>query len=76
MTNGRASLISLMHRYLGGLLDPFITLLELHKLMHFMQSAGEPLRLRFMEGAYGPYAENLRHVLNAVDRREARRTRP
>ena len=43
-------MISLMHRHLGGLLDPFITLLELHKLMHFMQSAGEPLRLRFMEG--------------------------
>ena len=25
--------VILMHRYLGGLLDPFVTLLEVHKLM-------------------------------------------
>jgi O-acetyl-ADP-ribose deacetylase (regulator of RNase III) len=67
MTPGRAALVGLMHRYLGGLLDPFITLLEVHKLMYFMQYAGEPLRLRFTKGSYGPYAENLRHVLKAVE---------
>ena len=67
MTPGRAALIELMHRYLGGLLDPFVTLLELHKLMYFMQEAGEPLRLKYVKHHYGPYAENLRHVLNAVD---------
>lgn len=67
MTAGRAALVGLMYRYLGGLLDPFITLLEAHKLMYFMQSAGEPLRLKFAKGPYGPYAENLRHVLNAVE---------
>ena len=32
-----------------------------------MQEAGEPLRLRFQKGPYGPYAENLRHVLNAIE---------
>ena len=37
MTPGRAALIELIHRYLGGLLDPFITLLEIHKLMYFLQ---------------------------------------
>ena len=67
MTAGRAALVGLMHRYLGGLLDPFITLLEVHKLMYFMQQAGEPLRLNYTKGPYGPYAENLRHVLKAVE---------
>ncbi len=67
MTPGRAALVALMRRYLEGLLDPFVTLLEVHKLMYFMQEAGEPLRLRFQKGPYGPYAENLRHVLHAVE---------
>ncbi len=67
MTPGRAALVELMHRYLGGLLDPFVTLLEVHKLMYFMQEAGEPLKLRYQKAPYGPYAENLRHVLNAIE---------
>lgn len=67
MTPGRAALVGLMDRYLAGLLDPFVTLLEVHKLMYFAQEAGEPLRLRFAAGRYGPYAENLRHVLYAIE---------
>ena len=67
MTAGRAALVGLIDRYLFGLLDPFVTLLEAHKLMYFMQAAGEPLKLRFKKGHYGPYAENLRHVLNAIE---------
>ena len=67
MTAGRAALIGLMDRYIKGLLDPFITLLEVHKLMYFMQVAGEPLQLNYNKGIYGPYAENLRHVLNAIE---------
>ncbi len=67
MTAGRAALVELIHRYLGGLLDPFVTLLEVHKLMYFMQEAGEPLRLKFVKAPYGPYAENLRHVLRTVE---------
>jgi O-acetyl-ADP-ribose deacetylase (regulator of RNase III) len=67
MTPGRAALVGLMERYLAGLLDPFVSLLEVHKLMYFMQEAGEPLRLRFAKGPYGPYAENLRHVLAEID---------
>jgi O-acetyl-ADP-ribose deacetylase (regulator of RNase III) len=67
MTAGRAALVGLMSRYLGGLMDPFVTLLEVHKLMYFMQEAGEPLRLRFTQAPYGPYAENLRHVLREID---------
>lgn len=67
MTAGRAALIELMNRYLAGLLDPFVTLLEVHKLMYLMQEAGEPLNLNFQKGPFGPYAENLRHVLNAIE---------
>jgi hypothetical protein len=67
MTAGRAALIGLMDRYLAGLLDPFVSLLEVHKLLYFMQEAGEPLRLRIAKGPYGPYAENLRHVLSEIE---------
>ena len=67
MTAGRAALIGLMQRYLEGMLDPFISLLEVHKLLYFMQEAGEPLRLRYVAASYGPYAENLRHVLHALE---------
>jgi O-acetyl-ADP-ribose deacetylase (regulator of RNase III) len=67
MTPGRAALVGLIKRYLGGLMDPFVTLLEVHKLMYFMQVAGEPLKLRYVQAPYGPYAENLRHVLRDVE---------
>jgi O-acetyl-ADP-ribose deacetylase (regulator of RNase III) len=67
MTSGRAALVSLMSRYLGGLMDPSISLLEVHKLMYFLQTAGEPLRLRYVKAPYGPYAENLRHVLREIE---------
>ncbi len=67
MTPGRAALVGLVDRYLAGLMDTGVTLLEVHKLMYFMQLAGEPLKLRFQQGIYGPYAENLRHVLIAIE---------
>jgi len=67
MTTGRAALICLINRYLGGLMDPFVTLLEIHKLMYFMQDTGEPLKLQFAKGPRGPYAENLRHVLSHIE---------
>lgn len=67
MTAGRAALIELIHRYINGLLDPFVTLIEIHKLMYFLQEAGESLRLNYKQHHYGPYAENLRHVLNKIE---------
>jgi O-acetyl-ADP-ribose deacetylase (regulator of RNase III) len=67
MTPGRAALVVLMQHYLGGLLDPFVTLLEAHKLMYFLQEDGQRLRLKYAKAPYGPYAENLRHVLHAVE---------
>ena len=67
MTASRAALVELIHRYLRGLLDPFVTLMEVHKLMYFMQAANQPLRLNFTKGPYGPYAENLRHLMNVIE---------
>lgn len=67
MTAGRAALVVLMERYLGGLMDISISLLEVHKLMYFLQEAGQPTKLRFVKAPYGPYAENLRHVLAVIE---------
>jgi len=67
MTPGRAALVGLMQRYLTAMMDTSITLLEVHKLMYFLEAAGQPLRLTYSKGHYGPYAENLRHVLQAIN---------
>lgn len=67
MTAGRAALLVLMGRYLAGFMDTGITLLEVHKLLYFLQEAGEPLRLKYVKALYGPYAENLRHVLRNME---------
>ena len=66
MTPGRAALVGLLDRYLRGLLDPFVTLQEAHKLMYFLEAAGEPLKSSFRKAHYGPYGENLRHVMGAM----------
>jgi O-acetyl-ADP-ribose deacetylase (regulator of RNase III) len=67
MTFGRAALLCLMNHYLEAKLEFTITLLEIHKLMYFLQEAGEPLKLKYVKGPYGPYAENLRHVLKRIE---------
>ena len=67
MTPGRAALVGLLRRYLDAMLDPFVTLLEAHKLMYFLQEAGEPLRLRYAKAPHGPYADNLQRVLNEIE---------
>lgn len=66
MTPGRAALVELVRRYtLQSFMAP--GLIESQKLMYFLQTAGEPLRLNFAANRYGPYADNLRHVLNVVE---------
>jgi len=68
MTAARAALVVLMQRYLAGLMDPFVSLLEVHKLLYFMQEGGESsLKLRYVKAPYGPYAENLRHLLMSME---------
>ena len=68
MTMGQAALIALIDRYLKGLLDPFVSLLEIHKLMYFLQAAGQPLRLQYEAKDFGPYARNLRQVLIRLEK--------
>jgi uncharacterized protein YwgA len=48
-------------------LDYRLTLLEIQKLAYFLQEAGEPLRLRYEAGIYGPYASNLNKVLEVLE---------
>ena len=67
MTLSRAIMVELIQRYLAALMDTSVTLLEIHKLMYFMQAAGESLKLRYNKATYGPYAENLRHALTAIE---------
>ncbi len=63
MTAGRAAFLGVLGRYAKMLFEPVLTLIEAQKLSYFLQVAGEPLRLNFVKWQYGPYADNLRHVL-------------
>lgn len=68
LTIPRAAVVGLMRRYLAGVMDPFITLLELHKLMYFLVEVGEPIpKLKFQKGPYGPYSETLRFLLGKLE---------
>ncbi len=61
MTISRALVLKLLQRYC--VLGYELTLLEVQKLCFFLQEFGEPLKLRYEKHIYGPYADNLRHVL-------------
>jgi O-acetyl-ADP-ribose deacetylase (regulator of RNase III) len=65
MTLGRALLIHLLELY--GIPGYKLTKLEIQKLAYFLQVAGEPLRLRYGKNQYGPYADNLNHVLQVLE---------
>lgn len=65
MTPGRAVILEVLSRYV--LPEYRLTLLEIQKLAYFMQEAGEPLRFEFQKQQYGPYAENLHHVLQTME---------
>jgi hypothetical protein len=41
--------------------------LEAQKLAYFLQACGQPLKLNFTKGQYGPYAENLNHALQSLE---------
>lgn len=65
MTIARALLIKLIHQY--AQLAYRLTLLEIQKMAYFLQEAGEPLRLRYEAGLFGPYAHNLNKVLEIME---------
>jgi O-acetyl-ADP-ribose deacetylase (regulator of RNase III) len=65
MTPARALLVRLIDRY--SELAYRLTLLEIQKLAYFLQEGGEPLRLEFEKGHYGPYAVKLNKVLERIE---------
>lgn len=65
MSRGRALVLSLLGLY--GAAGYKHSLLELQKLTYFLQESGEDLKLGFQKHHYGPYAENLNHVLQRIE---------
>lgn len=65
MTPSRAIILKIWQQYFA--LGYQLTLLEVHKTAYFLQEAGEKLDLRFAKETYGPYADNLRHVLHRFE---------
>ncbi|MFN8607507.1 MAG: macro domain-containing protein [Vulcanimicrobiota bacterium] len=65
MTPGRAAILLLMDIYKS--LDYRLAMIEVQKLAYFLQTAGEPLKLTFTAGRYGPYADALNHVLQKME---------
>lgn len=65
LTASTAALVSVIDQYSQVAL--LVSLIEIHKLMYFLQEAGEDLKLRYQAEIYGPYADNLRHVLKSLE---------
>ncbi|VXD10423.1 type II toxin-antitoxin system antitoxin DNA ADP-ribosyl glycohydrolase DarG [Planktothrix paucivesiculata] len=65
MTRSRALFIRLLELY--GIPGYRLTKLEIQKLAYFLQVAGEDLKLRYEKHKFGPYADNLNHVLQVLD---------
>ena len=71
LTPARALISELVRRY--SVLGLECTNLEIQKLAWFLQKSiqelglKDPLKLRFIANRYGPYADNLRHLLNNLD---------
>ena len=65
LTPGKAALVATVDRYTAVALST--SLIEIQKLMYFLQESGEQLRLRYRDHYFGPYADNLRHVLKALE---------
>lgn len=65
MTVMKAAFITTMRRYSEIALD--VSLIEVQKLMYFLQVAGEDMCLGYTKGHYGPYADNLRKALRSME---------
>jgi len=67
LTRARALLIRLIELYRRGEGAYRLGLLEVQKLSYFLQEAGEPLKLKYTKDKFGPYADNLNHVLQYIE---------
>ncbi|RZD78738.1 Appr-1-p processing protein [Streptomyces albidoflavus] len=73
MTKGRAALVALINGYVEQAKSERFeasegaSLLEIQKLMYLLQVSGQPMRLSYAKGRYGPYAENLNFQLQRME---------
>ncbi len=65
LARGSAVMLQLFELYL--LPDYTLGRTEAQKLMYFAQEAGLPLNFTFAKHKYGPYADNVRHVLERME---------
>ena len=65
MTRARALLVRLMEIYREQGYN--LTRLEIQKLAYFLQESGEVMKLRYVKHQFGPYADNLNHVLQLIE---------
>lgn len=65
MTAGRAVLIKLISAYRG--VGYLLSKIEIQKLCYFAYVNGVMHGLNFKKDQFGPYADNLRHVLNTMN---------
>ncbi len=71
MTGRIALLLVAMDRYLHRAqlqeVREGISALEIQKLGYFLQALGAPMSLRYARGTYGPYSEDLTHLLGDIE---------
>lgn len=65
MTTGRALLIKLLEFYFNKGYE--CSKIEAQKLAYFLQESGIDLKLKYEARDFGPYADNLNHVLERID---------
>jgi len=65
MTPTRAVILGVLNRY--ALPGYRLTLLEIQKLAYFLQEVGQPLKMNFQKKQYGPYTEQLHHILQRIE---------
>lgn len=67
LTKPRAMILSVISQYMKLGYD--ISFLEIQKLAYFLQRMGqEDLKLNYVKYQYGPYAHNLQHLLNELEK--------
>jgi len=71
LTGNRAALLVTLERYLHRAraleVRDGVSELEIQKLVYFLQVLGQPFQLTFARGRYGPYAEQIHHVLQSLE---------
>jgi O-acetyl-ADP-ribose deacetylase (regulator of RNase III)/uncharacterized protein YwgA len=65
LTTARAIFLYVLKHY--QILGYRINLLVAQKIAYLIQRLGEPLKLSFVPGTYGPYSNNLNHLLKLLN---------